>query len=364
MWVQGRLSVAAGLVAATLVSGVSAPPQVPDPRPVAQEVHLAAAPAWGAIPLAFVRNQFQNCTVICPYALQGAITVPLAIVQIPVTFLGSLATTGSVPRAIGSAAASVTGALNAAVYPIITNDLSLVLPRAQHVLNVAIVEAFNVAAALATPAEVVQAVQLARSRISGALDEPLGPPGTPTGARTIFQVVAVEAVNVASAVVFQAGELALLGVVQTVDAAAQELARSGDPSAALAAGVDQARQSVDQVTARVVTAVDTAVRNVGESLREPFPASAAADRRPATRPVLPTTVTKVVPRTARSARFDYSATSSSGRDPSRAVGSSAVVGSVAAAASSGLSGRSTGCCSNDNATPRAKKNRMNSGPPR
>src|SRR5690349_16982815 len=104
MRVQARSLAAAGLTAAVFATAAFAPPpQEPAPRPVAQEVRLSAAPALGAIPLAFVRNQFEYCSLICPYAIQGLATVPLALVQLPATFVGSLATTGSLLRAIGSA---------------------------------------------------------------------------------------------------------------------------------------------------------------------------------------------------------------------------------------------------------------------
>lgn len=263
--------------AAGVLSAAALIPPSPQQEPV-HEVALAAAPTLGAIPFAFIRNQFEYCSVICPFALQGAVTVPLAAAQTPVTFFNALASTGSVLRAAGTAAASVTGPANAAVDPIITNDLSLVLPKAQHALNVSIVEAINVGATLRSPGEVLQAVQTARSRILGALNESMGPPRTPTGASNILQVVAVESVNVASAVVFQAGELALLGVVQTADATAQELARSGDPAAAVAAGAAQARRAAGAATARVTTAVDTALTNVRNSLDDSPPKSTLRKR--------------------------------------------------------------------------------------
>ena len=78
-----HLSVVAGLcVAGTLAAAVLvSPPQVQPPPTVAHRVQLAAAPALGAIPLAFIRNQFQYCSLICPYAVQGAITVPIGGVQ-------------------------------------------------------------------------------------------------------------------------------------------------------------------------------------------------------------------------------------------------------------------------------------------
>lgn len=278
MRVHIRSSVISGIAIAgisTLVMAPSTPPPEPQsPRTVVREVALTAAPPLGAIPLAFIRNQFQYCSLICPFAVQGAITVPIAASLVPATFLGSLASTGSPLKAIGAAAASVTGPANAAVTPLINNDVFLVVPKAFHALDVAIVEAFNVGAAVFTPGEFVQAVQNARTNILGALDQPVGPPTTPTGARNILQIVAVEAVNVTTAVAFQAGELLLAGIVQITDAAAQELARSGDPAAALAAGAARAGEVVNQSAGIVASAVDTAVTNIRNSLNDPFPSTA------------------------------------------------------------------------------------------
>ena len=182
--------------------------------------------------LAFIRNQFQYCSLICTFAVQGAITVPIGAAAAPAAFLGSLTSTGNIFKAIGSAAASVTGPADAAVTPLINNDVFLVVPKAFHALDVAVVEAFNVGGAVFTPGGFVQAVQNGRTNILDALNQPVGPPSTPTGATNILQVVSVEAINVTTAVAFQAGELLLAGVVQIPNAVAQELAQSGDPGAA------------------------------------------------------------------------------------------------------------------------------------
>jgi hypothetical protein len=88
-------------------------------------------------------------------------------------------------------------------------------------------------------------------------------------------VVAVSAIDVFTAVAFQAGELLLAGVVQTLDAAAQELAQSGDPVAALAAGGARAGTVINQSAGIVSSAVDTAVTNIRNSLNDPFPSTAA-----------------------------------------------------------------------------------------
>jgi hypothetical protein len=149
-----------------------------------------------------------------------------------------------------------------------------VVPKAFHALDVAVVEAFNVGAAVFTPGDFVQAVQNGRTNILNALNQPVGLPTTPTGATNIFQVVTVEAINVATAVAFQAGELLLAGVIQIPNAAAQELAQSGDPGAALAAGAARAAQVVSAASAPVVSAVNTAVTNIRNSLADPFPAAA------------------------------------------------------------------------------------------
>jgi hypothetical protein len=76
-------------------------------------------------------------------------------------------------------------------------------------------------------------------------------------------------------VAFQAGELVLSGAVQIADASAQELARSGNPASALAAGAAQARQVAETASAPVVAAVNTAVTNIRNSLHDPFPAATA-----------------------------------------------------------------------------------------
>jgi hypothetical protein len=86
--------------------------------------------------------------------------------------------------------------------------------------------------------------------------------------------LAVSAVDVTTAVAFQAGELLLAGVVQIPNAAAQELAQSGDPAAALAAGATRAGQVIGSASAPVVSAVNTAVTNIRNSLADPFPSTA------------------------------------------------------------------------------------------
>jgi hypothetical protein len=312
-----RSSVIAG-VATIGIGALAAAPLAPPPQPdappvVSRDVALTAAPALGSIPLAFIRNQFQYCSLICPFAVQGAIAVPVAAAQAPVTFLGSLASTGSPLQAIGAAAASITGPADAAVTPLINNDVFLVVPKAFHALDVAVVEAINVGAAITTPGQLLQAVQTGRTNILNALNAPVGTPTTPTGATNIVQVVAVSALDVTTAVAFQAGELLLSGAVQIADASAQELAKSGNPVAALAAGVAQTRQVAATATAPVVSAVSTALTNIQHSLHDPFPAATATTAISSTKKSPQTVATSTTP-TASTAETSDSTNGSGGSE--------------------------------------------------
>ena len=199
--------------------------------------------------------------------------MPVAIGATPITFATALRDDGSVLRAVGAAAASVTGPARAAAEPIIGNDLTLVLPKAQNALRVSLVELINVGSAAVAPGQLLQAVDTARTNIAAALDQPIGVRPGPTGAANLPQVVAVEGVNIASAVLFQAGESALLGVVQTADVAAQTLADTANLAAAVSAGATQAA-GVGRAARRTVTdAVETANTHIRRSLRNPFPAT-------------------------------------------------------------------------------------------
>lgn len=223
----------------------------------------SASAAPGAIPLAFLRNQGQYCSLICPYVVQGAVTVPLGVLQVPTVFLSA----SSLPRAIGAAAAAVTGPADVAAEGIILNDVDHVVPKAFNNLEVAVVQLSDVGSAIVTPGRLPAAIGTARREILDALSQPLPPPDpTQTGATTLPQVVAVETIKVSAAVAFEAGELVLLGVVQTADAGAQELARTGNPSAAVTAAVGEA-DTVVRVAANIVTdSVNTATKNIGAAL--------------------------------------------------------------------------------------------------
>lgn len=411
--IRPALAAAVATVSVVAVVGGLAAPRPPDAERPAQglDVGLVAAqvPPVGALPLAFVRNQFQYCAVICPHTVQGAVEVPVALTQAPGLFAEALTTTGSVPRAVGVAAASVTGPANAAATAIIENDVYRVVPKAFNNLQVAVVELANLTAAVLRPGQFLSAFSTARANILAGLNQPLPPPTpTETRARTLPQVLAVEAIKVFTAVVFQAGELVLLGVVQSADAAARELAGSGDPVAALTAGGSRAVETIGVAGGVVRDAVDTAVTNIGDSLVESFPSSASrtmaqnrahthsgvgtqrddppvagsvgsqrvagdSDAHVAAGPDTANGDTDGVRRQIRSARTDTDEDAARTQSPARSSVASGSTASTSEGASSAslasfsepsAARRSSDSASMDKPTPSARKNRIISGPPR
>jgi hypothetical protein len=95
-----------------------------------------------------------------------------------------------------------------------------------------------------------------------------------------IEVAAVKALNVGFAVAFQAGELLLLGVVQTANSVATNLAATGDIGSALAAGVGTAQGVVNAalgiVAAQSSTSPLQAAGAVRQSVAAPAPTPAIA----------------------------------------------------------------------------------------
>jgi hypothetical protein len=255
--------------AATAIVALSIVPLAPRivdrvPTVTAPDIELAAAPI-GAIPLAFLRNQLTFCSLICPFIVQGVVTVPIGLAEAPGTFLQTLLQTRDLAGALGAAAAAVTVPANTAAEGIIDNDLNLVLPKAQNTLEVAIVQLMDLASLQTTPGA-------ARDTILQALNQPPGMPTIPVRAQGLLQVATVEAVNVASAVAFQAGETLLLGVVQSANATATTLATTHSVRAAITAGLDSARTTLSTARTQVSTAVNTAITNVRHAAGQPVSA--------------------------------------------------------------------------------------------
>ena len=143
-----------------------------------------------------------NQLIYCPFFVQGAVTVPVAILQTPGLFVTALQS-GDLLKAIGAAAASVTGAADAAATPAIISDGTIGAPRALNAFEVGVVGLLNIvpAAAGGLPA-VVTAIDTARQDTFTALNRPVVANPTPTVApHGVVQVGVMEGINVVAAVI-------------------------------------------------------------------------------------------------------------------------------------------------------------------
>ncbi|HUO40571.1 MAG TPA: hypothetical protein VMU34_23210, partial [Mycobacterium sp.] len=149
-----RSSITGIAIAAASVLAITpaAPPTGLLPSVAVAEVRLAAAanPPPGALIERFLLNQLQNCSLICPFIVQGVVEVPLTFAVIPLTFARELRSGQSLLKAIALTDETVSGAANAALTGIIDRDLGLVLPRAQNALEVAVVGLIDVATTAVT----------------------------------------------------------------------------------------------------------------------------------------------------------------------------------------------------------------------
>ena len=264
-------------IAALAAAPLAPPPQVLSPRVAAHDVRLAAAAVPpGGLVTSFLGNQLIYCSIICPFLVQGAVTVPVALLQTPGTFVTALQS-GDLLKAIGAAAASVTEAADAAATPAIDRDGTIVAPRAWNALEVGVVGLLNIvpAAAGGLPA-VVTAIETARQETFTALNRPLVANPTPTVTpHGVVQVAVVEGLNVVAAVIFPGFNAILQGGFDTVDDAAQTLARTGDPAKAVAAGATTATGALTEAGSVVADSVVTAVSNIRTEIDQSRPRAAS-----------------------------------------------------------------------------------------
>jgi hypothetical protein len=269
--------VAATGIAILGIGAMAAAPLAPvtqyqSPPTVAQDVRLAAATVPpGGLVTSFLGNQLIYCSLICPLLVQTAVTPVVTTLQTPGTFLTALQS-GNLLKAIGVTAASVTGPTNVAAQQAILVDGSIPAKRALNAFEVGVVGLLNVvpAAAGGLPG-IAAALQTARQDTFTALNLPVVANPTPTVMpRGVVQVVVVSALNVVGAVIFPGFNHILSGAFQVPDAVAQELAASGDPVRAVAAGVNAATAAVTAAGAVIADSVVTAVSDIraatGQSL--------------------------------------------------------------------------------------------------
>lgn len=293
---------AAVTVTAVLTTPLPAITAVSPPTTVVHEVRLAATSVPpGGLVTSFLHNQTVYCSIICPLLAQTGVTAVSTALRAPGTFLAALSA-GDVLKAIGAAAASVTGPTEAAAQKAIDADAAIPAQRALNAFEVGVVGLLNVLPAVRNGLPgVATALQKARHDTFDALNLPFVENPTPTVApRGVFQVAAVGAINVVGAVIFPAFNAVLAGVFEVPDAVAQELAKTGNPVRALAAGIKAAAGVVAAAGKVVARAVGTAVHDVRD---------AAGARTASTSRVAPkTTTTKFPTRVRASAATDSTVT--------------------------------------------------------
>lgn len=266
--------VAALGIAAVVAMPLAPEPEAKSPPTVTRDVALSSVtvPPGGLI-TSFVGNQFRYCAIICPLVFQTVVTAAVTTSQTPVTFLASLQS-GDLLRAIGAAAASVTGPTNAAAQAAILADGTRVAPRALNAFQVGVVGLLDVipAAADGLPG-IVRALHTAREDTFTALNAPIVPNPSPTATpEGVLQVAVVAAINVGAAIIFPAFNHILSAVFDAPDAVARELAATGDLVRAVAAGFTTVARHLIAAGTVVAESVVTAVHNIGAAVEESRPA--------------------------------------------------------------------------------------------
>jgi hypothetical protein len=241
---------------------------------VPRDVRLTATevPPGGLI-TSFLRNQVINCSAICPPLINVGVTAALTTLQTPVTSVGALQS-GNILKAIGIIATSVTDPTNAALGAAIDADATVAVPRASNTFEVAVVGLLNVvpAAAGGLPG-IFAALQTVRQDTFEALNSPVGaPPAITAMPQGVVEVAAISAIHVGEAVIFPAFNDALQATVGVPNAAAKELAASGDPVRSVAAGVNSAVGSVTAATNVVAASVVNAVKDIRATSGQSAPA--------------------------------------------------------------------------------------------
>jgi hypothetical protein len=267
-------------IAVVGIAAIAAGPLAPvtpsqSPPTVTRDVRLAAATVPpGGLVTSFLGNQVIYCSLICPLLVQTGVTPVVTTLLTPATFLTALQS-GNLLKAIGVAAASVTGPTNAAAEQAILVDGSIPAKRALNAFEVGVVGLLNVipAAADGLPG-IVTAIGTARQDTFTALNLPVVPNPTPTVMpHGVVQVAVVGLINVGGAVIFPAFNDVLSGAFQTPDAVAQQLALTGDPVRAVAAGVNAAAGAATAAITVIADSVVTAIGDVRTAAGQSVPAN-------------------------------------------------------------------------------------------
>ncbi|WP_158021374.1 hypothetical protein [Mycolicibacterium chubuense] len=244
--------------------------QPQSPPTVTRTVQLAAAAVPpGGLVISFLGNQLTYCSIICPLLVDTAVTAAGTTLRTPVTFLTSLKS-GNVWKTIGITAASVTGPTNDVAQATILADGTRVAPRALNAFEVAVVGGLDILAAApdGLPA-VAEAIATAREQTFTALHLPIVPNPAPTVMpQGVLQVAVVGVINVVGAVIFPAFNEILSAVFDTPNAVAQELAATGRPARALAAGVRTAAGHLAAAGTVIAASAVTAAHDVKTAIEQ------------------------------------------------------------------------------------------------
>ncbi|MGX9673660.1 hypothetical protein [Mycobacterium sp. HM-7] len=292
MQLSARLptALAATAVAAAVVAPLApiAPTaEHPSPPVVMREISLAATVPPGGLIASFIKNQGIYCSIICPLLAQTVTTGITTTLQEPGVFLAALPANGPL-KALGMAAASMTGPTAAAMDKAIEADAAIPAQRALNAFEVGVVGLMNIPPAiLGGPAAVLQAFQQFRQQTFDALNAPVVPNPAPTVMpHGVLQVAVIGVINVVAAVIFPAFNDVLAGAFHVPDAVAQELAKSGNPVTAAMAGVQTAVGVVTAAGTVIANTIVTEVNKVRAAAMQPGAFAPLAATKPATTPAV------------------------------------------------------------------------------
>ncbi len=264
-----RASVAIASIAAVGITTIGAAPLTAPNQPflpaaASYESRLTASEVpLGGLIASFLGNQATYCSIICPQIAQTGVTALTTATGAPGVFVTALQS-GDILKALGVAAASVTGPTNAAAAAAILADGTEVAPRALNAFEVGMVGLLNIlpAAASGLPG-IIDAIKRAREDTFAALNLPIVPNPAPTVMpHGVFQVAVIAGINVVAAVIFPAFNDILSAAFSAPNAAAQELAATGDPTKAVAAGLASAAASTNAAVAVVSQAIATGMSDI------------------------------------------------------------------------------------------------------
>ncbi|WP_191989202.1 hypothetical protein [Mycobacteroides salmoniphilum] len=216
-------------------------------------------PPPGALITQFLANQVQNCSLICPFVVQGAVQVPTVALLAPGTFVTQLQSGQPLVQALGLAGATVSGAANDVWTGLIRTDLDQVVPRTQFGTEVIAVGLVRIGeAAFTQPGQLPVVLGQARSDLFDALNNPPGPESVPV-VHTPLEAAAVRGTEVFWAVAFHSTEQLTLIVTRVPNAFLTTLGNTGD--------VGKAVQATGEA---VVTTISESVAPIRDALTKPI----------------------------------------------------------------------------------------------